>query len=188
MHKRWLIALPLCVFVFGNFAAATAAGPKSTTAFRVANGLPVRLRIPILNVDAAFQYTGLKPDGTMEIPTTVVDVGWFTGSARPGQKGTAIITGHIARIRKSIVTKQGVFYNLNRLRPGNKLYVLNDKGESIAFTVRETHLYDPAADATRVFASEDNGAHLNLITCEGAWNQTKLSYTKRLVVFTDETE
>ncbi|MGC9599377.1 MAG: class F sortase [Minisyncoccia bacterium] len=149
------------------------------------DGSPVRLIIPKLNIDAGFQYTGLKSDGTMEVPSNIYDVGWFTGSARPGERGVAIITGHIAQIRKGVVTKLGVFNDLNELSAGDKLYVLNDKGESATFTVRESRSYDPSADAIDVFTSTDGGAHLNLITCEGSWNQAQLSYTQRLVVFTD---
>ena len=150
-----------------------------------ANGSPVRLKIPKLNIDAGFQYTGIKSDGTMEIPNNVVDVGWFTGSPHPGDKGSAIITGHVAQIRGGVITKPGVFIDLNKLQAGDKLYVVNDKGVSITFTVREVRSYDPNADATDVFTSKDNGAHLNLITCEGTWNPAQLSYSQRLVVFTD---
>lgn len=149
------------------------------------NGSPLRLKIPKLSVDADFQYLGLKPDETMDIPNNIIDVGWFTGSPRPGENGVSIITGHVAQIRQSILTKPGVFMNLNELRAGDKLYVINDKGETITFVVRESRLYDPAADAADVFTSKDNGAHLNLITCEGTWNQDQLSYSQRLVVFTD---
>lgn len=121
----------------------------------------------------------------MEIPSNIVDVGWYTGSPRPGERGNAIITGHVAQIRRSAVTKQGVFYNLSRLRQGDDIYVLNDKGETIRFVVRKSSLYDPAADATDVFTSRDDRAHLVIITCEGTWNQDQLSYSQRLVVFTD---
>lgn len=163
----------------------TAVRTTSVTVANNKNGSPVRLKIPKLNIDAGFQYVGLKPDGVMEIPNNIVDVGWFTGSVRPGDKGVAIITGHVAQIRGGILTKLGVFSGLNELRVGDKLYVLNDKGESIVFVVRESRAYDPTADATDVFTSTDGGVHLNLITCEGTWNPAQLSYSQRLVVFTD---
>lgn len=162
-----------------------ATNAPSTTAVATNNGSPVRLIIPKLNVIAGFQFNGTASDGTIEIPTNVTDVGWYTGSPRPGEKGNSIVTGHVAQIRRSVVTKQGVFYNLNTLQPGDKLYVQNDKGASITFVVRESRLYDPSADATDVFNSRDDGAHLVLITCEGTWDQSKLEYTKRLVVFAD---
>jgi len=43
-------------------------------------------------------------------------------------------------------------------------------------------------DSADVFRATDDGAHLNLITCEGTWSQAQLSYSQRLVVFTDATE
>lgn len=149
------------------------------------DGSPVRLKIPRINVDAGFQYNGLNPDGAMEIPNNVVDAGWFTGSVRPGEKGTSVITGHVAQIRGGVITKPGVFFTLRDLRAGDTLAILNDKGESVTFVVRETRNYDPSADATDVFTAKDNGAHLNIITCEGTWHPDQLSYSQRLVVFTD---
>lgn len=50
---------------------------------------------------------------------------------------------------------------------------------------RESRTYDALADATRVFRSDDGKAHLNLITCQGAWDKQAKQYSKRLVVFTD---
>jgi len=148
-------------------------------------GLPARLEIPTLGVNAVFQHLGLKPDGTMEIPNNIFDVAWFTGSPRPGEKGVSIITGHVAQIRQGVLTKPGVFMKLNELRAGDRISVLDGNGKITNFVVRESRLYDPTADATDVFASGDNGAHLNLITCEGTWNAAAQSYSKRLVVFTD---
>lgn len=169
-------------------SVATATMPVGTTTVPVVSihdGSPVRLTIPKINVDAGFQYTGITPDGVMEIPNNIVDIGWFTGSQRPGEKGVSIITGHVAQIRGGVVVKPGVFNNLNELRAGDKLYVLNDRGESIQFVVRESRNYEPSANTTDVFTSTDDGAHLNIITCEGTWNPEKLSYSQRLVVFTD---
>ncbi|KKT43949.1 MAG: Peptidase C60 sortase A and B [Candidatus Wolfebacteria bacterium GW2011_GWE2_44_13] len=160
-------------------------GTTTVVAINNRDGSPIRLTIPKINVNAGFQYTGITPDGAMEIPNNIVDIGWFTGSARPGEKGTSVITGHVAQIRGGAAIKPGVFTDLSILRPGDTLSILNDKGESINFVVRESRLYDPAANATDVFAAADDGAHLNIITCEGAWNPDKLSYDQRLVVFTD---
>jgi sortase (surface protein transpeptidase) len=157
----------------------------STTVANNENGSPVRLIIPKLSIDAGFQYTGFESDGTMAVPTNIYDAGWFTDSVRPGEKGVAIVTGHVAQVRGGVVTKLGVFNDLHALQPGDRLSVVNDQGKSIAFVVREVRSYDPAADATDVFTSSDGGAHLNLITCEGTWNPSQVSYSQRLVVFTD---
>ena len=162
-----------------------AVGVTTTAVAGESVGLPARLVIPKLNIDAGFQDTGLKPDGTMEVPSTIYIVGWFTGSVRPGEKGVAIVTGHIAQVRGGVVTKPGVFSDLSALSVGDTLTVVDDNGASVTFVVRAVRSYDPTADATDVFTSTDGGAHLNIITCEGTWIQSQLSYAQRLVVFTD---
>ncbi len=157
----------------------------SSTAFAVGTEFPVRLVIPKLNINAVFQYDGLTPSGIMETPSNVSDVGWFTGSALPGKEGVAIVIGHVAQIRRGVVTKRGVFSNLGLLKAGDTFSVINNEGVTTNFIVRKSHTYDPTADAIDVFSSTDGGAHLNFITCEGTWNQAQLEYTQRLVVFAD---
>jgi len=165
-------------------ASAPASSSSAATA-PAASGLPVRLVIPKLNIAASFQYEGLTASGTMETPSNVYDVGWYTGSALPGAQGVSIVIGHVAQIRKSVVTIPGVFSDLGALVPGDTFYVVNDRGATSTFVVRESRSYDPTADATDVFTDSDGGAHLNFITCEGTWDQSQLEYTQRLVVFAD---
>jgi len=144
-------------------------------------GLPMRLKIPGINVDATVEYVGLTSDGTMNIPESQDNVAWFMLGPHPGENGSAVIAGHYG-------WKDGrasVFDNLYKLRKGDKLYVENDKGVTISFVVRESRRYDPGADASNVFNSTDGKAHLNLITCEGVWDKVSKNYSERLVVFTD---
>jgi hypothetical protein len=54
------------------------------------------------------------------------------------------------------------------------------------FVVRESRSFNPNADASDVFNSNDEKSHLNLITCEGSWNKDSKSYSQRLVIFTDK--
>lgn len=143
-------------------------------------GLPVRLKIPKINVDAAIQYVGLTSHGEMEVPTNSVDVGWYDQGPRPGEKGSAVIDGHLNN-----GNGPGVFTTLYKLKKGDKLYIEDSKGTTTSFVVRESHTYDPG-HADEVFSRTDR-AHLNLITCNGVWNPAKKSYNKRLVVFADIT-
>jgi len=146
-------------------------------------GLPVRLTIPGINVDAAVEYVGLTASGAMDVPKSPEGVGWFDLSSHPGNIGSAVIAGHYGVWKNG---EETVFNTLNKLRQGDKLFVEDDKGATISFVVRESRSYDPDADASDVFKSNDGKSHLNLITCEGIWNNTSESYPKRLVVFTDK--
>ncbi len=149
---------------------------------QTSSGLPVRLKIPGINVDSAVEHVGLAPDGAMDVPKERANVAWFNLGPRPGENGSAVIAGHYGRKNG----KASVFDNLYKLREGDKLYIEDDKGVIISFVVHESQRYDPKADALVVFSSNDGKPHLNLITCEGAWDERTQQYPKRLVVFTDK--
>ena len=151
----------------------------NTISPRVSLGLPVRLKISAINVDADIQYVGTTPKGAMEVPNNAVDVGWFGLGVRPGEKGNAVIAGHF----NGRDSEAGVFFNLYKLKKGDKIYVEDNRGASIAFLVRESRIFDPGY-VGEIFSSSDS-AHLNLITCDGVWDGAKKSYSKRLVVFAD---
>ncbi len=54
---------------------------------------------------------------------------------------------------------------------------------SATFVVVKKQIFD-SGYADEVFSRND-GAYLNLITCDGLWDGVKKSYSKRLVVFSD---
>jgi LPXTG-site transpeptidase (sortase) family protein len=144
--------------------------------------LPVRLVIPKISVDAAIEYVGVAPDGSMDVPKGPDDVAWFQFGPRPGEVGSAVIAGHYGWKDN----RPAAFDQISTLQKGDTLSVQDEKGETITFVVRETRLFDPKADSSSVFNSNDGKAHLNLITCEGVWDAASKSYSKRLIVFTDK--
>jgi LPXTG-site transpeptidase (sortase) family protein len=149
---------------------------------QIRSGLPIRLSIPKIKVDTTLEYAGLTPEGDVGVPTGPFNASWYDLGPRPGEKGNAIITGHYG-------WKNGipaVFDNLYKLRKGDKIYIEDETGTTTVFVVRESRRYDPKANASYVFISNDMNAHLNLITCEGVWNKAEKSYSKRLVVFADK--
>lgn len=147
------------------------------------SGLPVRLKIPKINVDAAVDPMGTTPSGAMEIPSGSKNVGWYKFGPHPGDNGSAVIDGHYGRWKNG---EGSVFDDLNNLEKGDILYIDDEKGATTTFVVRESRKYDPNADASDIFESSDGKAHLNLITCEGIWDKASKSYSQRLVVFTDK--
>lgn len=142
-------------------------------------GLPVRLLIPKIDVDARVTYMGLTASGDMEAPKTNEDAGWYKYGARPGNIGSAVIAGHLG------VGNPAVFADLGLLVKGDTLSVIDDDGQSVSFIVTDTRTYEYDTEPSEVFSSEV-GAHLNLITCNGNWNSTVKTYSQRLVIFTDK--
>lgn len=168
--------------VQGDTKELTAVISPSSLEEPVRQPLPVQLRIPVIGVDSIVESVGLTSDGAMDVPKDVDDVGWFNLGSRPGEAGTAVIDGHYG-ISKG---KASIFDNLYKLRKGDKIYVQDDAGAVTTFVVREDRRYGPKADATPVFSSSDDKSHLNLITCEGIWDDATKTYTERLVVFADK--
>ena len=143
----------------------------------------VRIKIPRIGVDTVIESVGLTPSGAMAVPKTPADVAWFNLGPYPGEVGAAVLAGHYGEWKNG---QESVFDNLHQLKKGDKVYVTAASGAIVAFVVRESRNYDPSANASDVFTSTDGQAHLNLITCEGVWNEALKSYSQRLVVFTDK--
>jgi LPXTG-site transpeptidase (sortase) family protein len=166
-----------------NLIDAQSARSKIATSSEQTNvGLPVRLVIPKINVDAAFEYLGLTPSGAMDVPKGPDNVAWFNLGPRPGEIGSSVVAGHYGW-KNNI---PAVFDNLYKLGKGDKMYIVDDKGATTTFMVGEIGIYDQNGDASNVFGSNDGKAHLNLITCEGVWNVVSKSRPSRLVIFTDK--
>ena len=82
------------------------------------DGIPERLVIPVIGVDTELVSLGLNSDGTMEVPSSYNEAGWFTGAPKPGDPGPAIIAGHV-----SSKAGPGVFYRLSALKRGDLVQV-----------------------------------------------------------------
>lgn len=145
-------------------------------------GVPVNIKIPSIKVDGVIEKVGLKTDGSMDVPKQPLDAAWYELGPRPGEIGSAAIDGHV----NWYYGATGVFADLRKVKPGDKITVQDDKGAIISFVVRGSRMYAAAADAVDVFKSSDGKAHLNLITCDGTWDKNAKQYTKRLVVFADK--
>lgn len=142
-------------------------------------GLPLRLKIPSLEIDAKVLYMGLTTAGDMQVPSTLTEVGWYKYSPLPGNRGTAVVAGHLG------IRGPGIFSGLKKLQVGDSVQIIDDKGQAIIFAVRKTQIYAQESRPSEVFNSGD-GIHLNLITCAGDWDSAHQTFAERLVVFADK--
>lgn len=140
--------------------------------------VPVRLVIPVIGVDARIERMGLTPDGAMDAPKGREDVGWLGTGPVPGEIGSAVIDGH----RGWVGRLPTVFDRLHELRTDDVIYVKDANGTTLQFKVKKIVAYEPQSDASEVFG-QSTEARLNLITCDGDWDVSTKSYSKRLVVF-----
>lgn len=173
--------IPTLKYLPSGQVVDTAAYSKLRDPSPTPRGLPVRLIIPSIGVNSAIEDAYVTPNGRMDVPAGSVNVAWYALGFRPGQTGSAVVGGHFG-IDNGVPK---VFYDLNKLTVGDKVYITDDQKKTLAFQVRSIRLFGRNDDSTPVFVSSDGLAHLNLITCEGVWNKIDDSYPDRRVVFTD---
>jgi LPXTG-site transpeptidase (sortase) family protein len=147
-----------------------------TTVQRTAE--PVSLTIPAIGVRTKLVHLGLTSNGTLQVPSSTAVAGWYTGSARPGATGAAVIAGHV-----DSRTAVGVFYWLRTLRPGDRVYVKRADGTLAVFTVTSVRTYAKDQFPTAAVYGPVPDAELRLITCGGTFDWSTGHYLSNVVVF-----
>ena len=80
------------------------------------------LSIPAIGVHTRLIRLGLTARGTLQVPASTSVAGWYSGSPRPGQIGSAIIAGHI-----DSYLGPAVFFRLRLLRPRHSATTLRPR-------------------------------------------------------------
>ncbi|PNG16905.1 class F sortase [Streptomyces cahuitamycinicus] len=141
--------------------------------------LPDRVRIPAIQVDAPIIPVGLDADGWVGAPPPEDPnlAGWFTGAVTPGEKGTAVVVGHVDN-------QQGpaVFYGLGALKQGNRVEVARQDGKTAAFEIYGVEVFEKDNfPGDRVYASK-GAPELRVITCGGGFSEQE-GYAGNVVAF-----
>ncbi|CAN5613993.1 hypothetical protein BH23CHL2_BH23CHL2_17950 [soil metagenome] len=153
-------------------------GTAGGTRQESASGInPVVLRIPKIGVDAAIVHVGTTSSGAMEAPSRYLDVGWWSPGAQPGERGRAVLAGHV-----DSPWGPSVFINLDELVLGDEIIVGNGESE-LRYIVRGSAVYrTDAAPVEQIFGPSVE-RELVLITCGGWFDRRTASYLHRRVIF-----
>ncbi|MFI1758865.1 class F sortase [Streptomyces sp. NPDC020571] len=146
--------------------------------------VPDRVSIPAIQVDAPVMGVGLDADGWVDAPPPEDPnlAGWFTGAVSPGEKGTAVVVGHVDN-------QQGpaVFYGLGALEKGNKVEVHRQDGKTAVFEIYGIEVFEKDNfPGDRVYGSK-GGPELRVITCGGGFTKQN-GYDGNVVAFARLTE
>lgn len=139
---------------------------------------PLRLEIPSIGIDTTIEWVGLDADGNMAVPSTYQTVGWYENGPRPGMRGKAVIAGHL-----DSKTGPAVFYRLDQLAVGDDIVVVTHAGEELHFAVDGVETFDAGSAPSYDIFGPATSAELNLVTCEGSFDQSAHAYNQRLVVY-----
>ncbi|QQS60091.1 class F sortase [Candidatus Falkowbacteria bacterium] len=188
-HWYWLYSLFIVILIispslvllkFSNSVNRQADELFVSTVQEKSYGIPKRLEISSINVDATVESVGLTPEGAMDTPVDPDNVGWYNLGPRPGEQGSAVIDGHLDKEDQS----RAVFADLAEVNIDDIVSVIDDQGKKLNFIVKEVRMYNADDDTNEVFNNND-GVFLNLITCAGSWDKDKQNYDQRRVIFTE---
>jgi LPXTG-site transpeptidase (sortase) family protein len=140
--------------------------------------VPVRLRVPGIDVDSKLMDLGLERDGSLETPPGGFPAGWFTGAPTPGEVGPAIIVGHVR------YETPGVFARLTELRRGDKIMVNRKDRTTATFRVTRLARFAKSEFPTKQVYGNIDHAGLRLITCGGLDANTN-EFDENVVVFAE---
>lgn len=141
-------------------------------------GDPLSISIPSIGVESALVPAGYADDGTVAVPPDPNIAGYFTGGPRPGERGPAVIMGHV----DSKKTGPGVFWHLRDLAVGSTVTVQTTTG-ALQFVVQAVEQYPKNAFPTeRVYGPVPEPA-LRLITCGGSFDRSIGHYRDNIIAF-----
>jgi sortase (surface protein transpeptidase) len=139
---------------------------------------PRRIVVPAIGVSAKVIPLGLNKDGTIQTPTKWGVTGWYRDGPTPGQRGPAVVVGHVD-------SKSGpaVFYRLRALLRGDLIRIDRSDGTVVRFRVqRSEHWPKSHFPSKRVYGPTGEAA-LRLVTCGGSFDAATGHYLENTIVY-----
>ncbi|NGO12035.1 class F sortase, partial [Streptomyces sp. HC44] len=140
---------------------------------------PSRIRIPAIGVNAPMQGLGLTPRGSLDVPPASRRnlAGWYAAGATPGERGTAIVAGHVDN-----ADGPAVFYRLGALRKADTIEVSRRDGTVALFSVDAVEVHDARDFPDDQVYGASRRAELRVITCGGGYSEGT-GYRGNVVVY-----
>lgn len=121
----------------------------------------------------------LNKDGSVNVPSNFSEPGWYVGDRSPGQKGSAVILGHVDNFHGP-----AAFFYLDKMRLGNRVYITLANGKNLVFAVIGIRMYKKTNFPDQLVYGARNYPALQLVTCGGIFDPATGHYLSNIVVFT----
>ena len=140
---------------------------------------PRRITIPAIGVSAPVVPLGREPDGTMQTPREWQSTGWYKPGAEPGERGPAVIVGHV-----DSTSGPAAFYRLRELHRGNVISIRRADHTTVRFRVEGLERWPKSEFPTqRVFGRRSTISVLRLVTCSGNFDSSTGHYVDNTIVY-----
>ncbi|MET7305916.1 MULTISPECIES: class F sortase [unclassified Streptomyces] len=160
--------------------APSAAVSPSPTGLFMPRSNPTKLQIPSIAVNAPFTPLTIGASGHLNAPpphdTNLV--GWYKGGVTPGERGAAIVAGHV-----DTTTGPAVFLQLQFVKQGATVDITRADGSVATFKVDSVEKFSKASFPNDLVYADTPNAQLRLITCGGTYDRKAKDYKDNVVVF-----
>jgi len=175
----WGIFLALPYVHIPSFTAAGEDDVALDSTHTLEASIPVRIRIPKISVDARFESPlGLGSNGEIEVPEAFDTVGWYKYGPTPGERGPAVVVGHVDSLHGP-----EVFYRLRTLSRGDRVEIDREDGSVVVFEVTRIMQTEQDSFPTEEVYGDIDHAGLRLVTCSGSFDRGTFRYSHNLIVF-----
>lgn len=177
-----IVILVLLALVVGANSSGPAGFGSPTP---LASSAPTRVTVPSISAESSLVATGLKQDGSLEVPpvSEPMQASWFDQSPTPGEVGPSIVLGHV-----NGGGQPGIFANLDDVVSGAQVFVDRADGQRAVFEVSRVETIPKDSFPTDAVYNDTANPQLRLITCGGGYDPNARSYRSNVIVYADFVE
>lgn len=139
---------------------------------------PLMIAVPALGVAGPLgELTADPVTAELAAPDDPALAGWFAAGVVPGDRGPAVVGGHV-----DSRAGPGVFARLGTLRAGDLVEITRSDGRTVRFSVTAVRSYPKDRFPTEAVYGPAPGPELRLVTCGGRFDRGGRSYEDNVVV------
>jgi sortase (surface protein transpeptidase) len=139
---------------------------------------PVRIRIPAIGVDAGVEPLEVDENGMLPAPATNEGTGWWRDGPEPGERGPAVIAGHVDSFQGP-----AVFFRLTEIGSGDEIFIDRRDGSTAVFAAARIEQHGKESFPTQAVYGDVPDPQLRLITCGGEFDDTARRYLDNIIVY-----
>ncbi len=143
---------------------------------------PVRVRIPAIGVDAPVGPLEVDETSVLPPPDTDEGTGWWRAGPEPGERGPAVIVGHVDSYQGP-----AVFVRLHEMQAGQEILVDRADGTTATFVATRVERHDKDAFPTEAVYDDTPDPQLRLVTCGGDFDRQDRRYLDNIIIYAART-
>jgi sortase (surface protein transpeptidase) len=143
-----------------------------------ASAAPAVLEIPTIEVRRDLIGLQIQDDGTLEVPDSGEDVGWYSPDENPEGGHPTAFVAHV-----DTPTGPAVFARLTELGPGDEVEVTDAAGDVRVYRVDRMEDHPVDGFPTLEVYGPVTGDEIRLLTCNGEFDAVRQQYEENRVVY-----